>query len=138
VPALERVRGVRVVAVPEAIDAARWSGPATPPGGADGGVVVLRFAPDEAFAIDARDVVVDDPDAIVTDEGGFVAAWCGVRELADIERHAEWPLLVAGTRQGKIAGVPAKVWVARALDRVLLVTHAAYAHELADRLGWIP
>ena len=64
-PALEPVDGLRVVATPAALDAARWSGD---------GVDVLRIAPDEAFAIGATGVEVDDPDAIVEAEAGFAVA----------------------------------------------------------------
>ena len=49
--------------------------------------------------------------------------------------HIEWPL--PETRpvlvQGTIAGVPAKLWLEE--DRALLLTLAAYRHELESRLG---
>jgi hypothetical protein len=37
--------------------------------------------------------------------------------------------------QGKIAGVPSKLLITD--DAALLVTQAAYARDLADRLGWL-
>ena len=125
-PALEPLRGLRVVATPEALDDARWTG----------AVTLVRFAPDEALAIDATAVDLDDPDAIVEEEAGFVGARLGAADLARVTAHVDWPIpndpgVVA---QGKVAGVPAKVLVG---EPSLLVTQAAYAHELADRLGWI-
>lgn len=123
-PALERLAGVHVVALPEALDGARWVG---------GDVRVLRFAPDEAFAIDAETAEVDDPDALVEDERGFAGTWC---PWSDLEPHIEWPLdgRPPFIHQGKVAGIPAKVLFDG--DRVLLVTQAAYAADLETRLGW--
>jgi hypothetical protein len=127
VPALERVAGVRVVADPAALDAAVWTGD---------GVSVLRIAPDEALAIGATAVAVDDPEAIVEPEGGMVAARLSAVELAPVARHIEWALPVPrpALAQGKVAGVPARLVLDG--DGGLLVTHAAYAHELEERLGW--
>jgi hypothetical protein len=126
VPALEPVAALRVVAAPDALDRARWSG-------AD--VDVLRTAPDEALGLGATAVEVDDPDAIVEPESGFVAALLGRDELRVLETHADSPLPTAkgALAQGKIAGVPAKVVGG---TPALLVTHAAYADELERRLGW--
>ena len=130
-PALEPLHGAHVVADPSALDDARWSD-------ATGtSVTVLRFAPDEAFAIDASagEVELGDADAIVVEEHGFVGAWCSI---ADIRRHLEWPLPAGGPAllQGAVAGVPAKVWFPRDEAQVLLVTPAPYARELTERLGW--
>jgi hypothetical protein len=123
VPALEPLRGLRVIAEPAALDAARWHGE---------DVTVLRFAPDDAFAIDADAVEVDDPDAIVEDETGFVGAWLPVEAIA---AHVEWPLPRGrpALAQGAIANVPAKVWLPDDGD-ALLLTAAAYAVELRERL----
>ena len=124
-PALDRLRGVRVVAQPASLDGATWTGDA---------VTVLRFAPDDAFAVGATAVDVDDEHAIVEDEIGFVGAWL---DPADIEPHTEWPFPTArpALAQGSIAGVPAKLWLPEE-GEALLLTAAAYAHELASRLGW--
>ena len=83
-PRLNRLHGLHVVAEPSALDGAVWR--AEPDG-----VAVLRFAPDEAFAIgaDPGDVEIADPDAIVVEEHGFVGAWCSI---ADIGHHVEWSL----------------------------------------------
>ena len=125
-PALEPVSGLRVVAGATALDAARWSGD---------DVDVLRIAPDEAFAIGATAVEVDDPDAIVEVEAGFAVALLAPVERAALAAHTDWPIPdVAGMlAQGKIAGVPAKVLVG---DPTLLVTQVGYADELRGRLGW--
>ena len=128
-PALEPVTGVRVVAAPAALDAARWDG-------AD--VDVLRIASDEALGLGATGATVDgDPNAIVEPEAGFSVALLDRVELAALAAHTEWPLPVdgpAGTlAQGKIAGVPARIVVG---DPSLLVTQTAYANELERRLGW--
>lgn len=124
-PALERLRGVRVVADPASLDRASWIGD---------DVTVLRFAPDDAFAIGATDVDLDDEHAILENEVGFVGAWL---DPAEVEPHTEWPLPAErpALAQGSIAGVPAKLWLPGDGD-ALLLTAAAYAHELAGRLGW--
>jgi hypothetical protein len=123
VPALEPLRGLRVIADPAALDQARWQGDA---------VTVLRLAPDDAFAIGAESVDIDDEHAIVESEVGFVGAWLPVDAVA---RHVEWSL--PGERpalaQGFVATVPAKVWLPDDGD-ALLLTAAAYADELAGRL----
>ena len=126
-PALEPLAGLRVVAAAAALDGARWSGD---------DVVILRFAPDETFAIGATAVELDDPDAIVEDEQGFVGA--RLDDLDDVTAHVDWrPPDAPDARdvlaQGKVAGVPAKVLTG---ERPLLVTNAAYADELERRLGW--
>lgn len=122
-PALDRLRGLRVVADPPALDTARWHGEA---------VTLLRFAPDDAFALGADTVEVDDEHAIVEPEAGFVGAWVAVE---DVERHLEWPLPTErpALAQGFVATVPAKVWLPDD-GEALLVTAAAYAAELEGRL----
>ena len=122
-PALEPLHGLRVVADPAALDAARWHG-------AD--VTVLRLAPDDAFAIGAETVDVDDEHAIVEPEAGFAGAWLPVEVIA---HHLEWPLPAErpALAQGFVATVPAKVWLPDD-GEALLLTAAAYADELAGRL----
>lgn len=121
--ALETLPGLRVIADPAALDAARWDGH---------DVSVLRFAPDDAFAIGARSVEVDDADAIVESEAGYVGAWLPVDAVLP---HIEWSLPTErpALAQGSIANVPAKLWLPGDGD-ALLVTAAAYANELAGRL----
>jgi len=118
--------GTRVVASPEALDAARWSE----------GTVVLRLAPDDVFAIGAGEIEVADEHAIVVDEAGFVGRWLDEDELhQQVVPHVDWqlPLTRPALAQGLIAGVPAKLWLED--DRALLLCATAYARELADRLG---
>jgi hypothetical protein len=125
VPALDRLRGVRVVADPASLDRATWRGDE---------VTVLRFAPDDAFAVGATAVDLDDEHAIIEDEVGFVGAWL---DPDDVEPHVEWSLPTArpALAQGSIAGVPAKLWLPVDGDAFLL-TPAAYGDELSRRLGF--
>lgn len=122
-PAVESLRGVRVVADPAAIDIMLAFLQAR--------TTVVRIAPDEAFVGGVTSVSIQDPHAIVEAEVGFVALTVD-REI--IERHTEWRLPAPGeVAQGSIAGVPAKVaWLPD--GRGWVVTHAAYAAELQDRL----
>ena len=124
-PALDGLRGVRVVADPASLDGAAWHGD---------DVTVLRFAPDDAFGLGARTVDIGDPDGIVEDKPGFVGAWLDPDVVAP---HIEWSLPTErpALAQGSIAGVPAKLWLPGD-GHALLLTAAAYAHELETRLGW--
>lgn len=123
---LEPLPGRRLVASPEALDAAPWSE----------GTLVLRFAPDDAFAIGGGETELEDEHAIVVAEAGFMGMWLDSHELHDrLVPHIEWPLpsIRPVLAQGLIAGVPAKLWLAD--DRALLLCAAAHAQELTDRLG---
>jgi hypothetical protein len=138
---LERLAGLRVVADPAALHSAGWQGQ---------DVTVLRFAPDDAFGLGALTVTLDDEHAIVEAEVGYVGVWL---PLDQVLPHLEWPLPSARPvlAQGAVAGVPAKVWLpgrdagrdvrgegqgaGRGAGDVLLLTAAAYAAELAERLG---
>lgn len=107
-----RAPGVRVVASPEALDAAEWQDAG--PGPDEFEPLILRFAPDEAFAVGATGVHVDDPDAIVEAEVGYTAVMFPVDEFIDVVLpRIEWP--VSPTRpafcQGSIAGVPSKLYI---------------------------
>jgi hypothetical protein len=119
----EPLRGHRIVADPAAIDALVAALPAR--------ATALRFGPDELLVLGASSIQVEDPDAIVEDEAGFVAITV---DRAVVERRTEWPLPAAGdVAQGSIAGVPAKLsWLPD--GRAWVVTYAAYADELASRL----
>ena len=135
---LEPLPGLRVVATPEALDGARWHGPADSAGDPD--IVVLRFAPDDAFGIGAQTAQVDDPHAIVEPEAGYMGAWLTAEELAHgVVPRVEWPLPAERPvlAQGSVAGVPAKLWLtsgADGADRSLLIVQAAFAHDLEARL----
>jgi hypothetical protein len=121
--ALEPLRGLRVIASPDALDGARWTG----------SVMVLRFAPDEALAIGAITVDIDDSDAIVERETGFVGARLTTADIERLVAHMDWPLPTepGALAQGKIAGVPAKVLVG---EPSLLLMQASYADDLMSRL----
>ena len=124
-PALEALRGLRVVASPEALDTAPWNDQAA----------VLRFAPDDAFVVGTPGIDITDEHAIVEEETGFVGEWLTPDELAErVIPHIEWPLPDArpALGQGFIAGVPCKLWLSG--DRALLLCPAPYALELAERL----
>ena len=125
-PALEPMPGFRVVASPEGLDGARWTGEA---------VSIIRIAPDEALGLGASAVAVDDPDAIIEAETGFVGASLDGNQRRALAAHVDWklPTEPGALGQGKIAGVPARLLVG---TPSLLVTQAAYANELRSRLGW--
>ncbi len=71
-----------MVASPDALDGARWIGE----------VILLRLAPDEMLAIDATGVLIDDPDAIVEAEAGFVGAILTPEELEAVSAHTDWQI----------------------------------------------
>lgn len=126
--------GVRVVASPQSIDAAEWQD--TGPGPDEFEPLVLRFAPDEAFAVGATGVELDDPDAIVETELGFTAVMFPVDEFIDVVLpRIEWP--VAPTRpafcQGSIAGVPAKLYV-NSTGAATVFVMGAYLDDFLSRL----
>ena len=123
-PGFEPLGGLRVVADPAALDAAGWKGD---------DVTVLRFAPDDAFAIGADTVDIDDEHAIIESEVGYAGAWL---PLDAVVPHLEWPLPTERPAlvQGFVATVPAKLWLPDDGDVLLLVTAAAYADELSGRL----
>jgi hypothetical protein len=131
---LEPVQGVRVVASPEALDRAVWD--------PEDVTLVWRFAPDDAFGWRAgspeRSVTVDDPDAIIESEHGFCGAYLMPAEVAELRRHCEfeWPDERPALVQGNMAGVPVKIWLADFANGDCLLVAAAYADELATRLGW--
>ena len=124
-PALELLRGLRVVASPDALTNARWIGE----------VIVVRIAPDEALGIDATGVVLDDPDAIVEPETGFAGGVLEPDDLLGVIEHIDWALPDApdALGQGKVAGVPARILMSAV---PVLLVQAAYADELRGRLGW--
>lgn len=129
-----RAPGVRVVAPPEAIDGAAWQ--AAGPGPEDFEPLILRFAPDEALAIGATGVRIDDPDAIAEAEVGYVALMFPVDEFIDfVLPRIEWP--APATRpafaQGSIAGVPAKLYIDSTGAATVFVL-AAYLDDLLARL----
>ena len=100
---------------------------------------LLRLAPDDVFVfghMPPESPVADDPHAIVEEELGFHGAWFSIEHFdKHIRPHIDWelPIEPRSFTQGFVANVPAKLWLTT--DRVLLMTNAAYAHELAERIG---
>jgi hypothetical protein len=131
---LEPLQGVRVVASPEALDRAVWD--------PEDVTLVWRFAPDEAFGWRAgspeTSFSVDDPYAIIELENGFCGAYLMPAEVVELRSHCEfeWPDERPALVQGNVAGVPVKVWLADFAHGDCLLVAAAYADELAARLGW--
>lgn len=133
---LVRLPASRVVADPAAIDRATGvPAPGDEP-------ILLRTAPDEAIAIGVSEPPsVADPDAIALPDAGLAGAWLDATALEAVRAHVEWELPRDGPAlaQGKVAGVPAKLWLAPPEDprgAALLVVQAAYAADLAERLGF--
>ena len=129
-----RAPGVRVVAAPDAVDTAQWQDAG--PGPDDFEPLVLRFAPDEAFAVGATGAHVDDADAIIEPELGYTAIMFPVDEFIDVVLpRIEWP--VAPTRpafcQGSIAGVPSKLYIDTTGAATVFVA-AAYLDDFLSRL----
>jgi hypothetical protein len=124
--AVESLTGLRVVADAAALDGARWTG--------EGEVTVLRIAPDEAFAIGASEVDVDDPEAIIEPEPGFSGVRLDAAALQSVVDHVEFhlPAERPAMVQGKVAGVPAKLLLDG--DGALLVVQTAYLADLEARL----
>jgi hypothetical protein len=99
---------------------------------------LLRLAPDDVFVFGQipPTSLVDDPHAIVEEESGFHGAWFTMEEFDQrVRPHIDWqlPTEPRSFTQGFVANVPAKLWLTT--DRVLLVTNAAYAHELQERIS---
>jgi hypothetical protein len=122
------------VASPEALDAAIWD--------PEDVTLVWRFAPDDAFGwragSPATSVTVDDGDAIIELEHGYCAAYLMPADVEELRRQCEfaWPVERPALIQGNVAGVPVKVWLADFANGDCLLVAAAYADELATRLGW--
>ena len=122
----ERLAAIRVVADPRTLDDLAWPD----------ATAILRLAPDDVLVIGATSPQLTAEHAIVEDETGQVGWWLTADELTDLVLpHVEWALPAnrPALAQGLVAGVPAKIWLTE--DRALLLCAAAYANELAERLG---
>ena len=126
-PGLEYIPMTHIVATPAALDATVWPDNAH----------VLRVAQDEALVFPPiPDLALDDPYAIVVEDGGYVSVWLPMDvALAFLERACEWapPALRPAFAQGMVAGIPVKVWFET--ERVLFITPAPYAHDFQERLS---
>ncbi|MGB1505991.1 MAG: hypothetical protein ACPHIC_04155 [Acidimicrobiales bacterium] len=122
----ELVAAVRVVAVPEALDAATWPADATE----------MRLAPDEVLLLDVLDATAPEPHAIVFPDTGWVRFTLSPDVGAQLfEGAATWPPPSLGFGQGAIAGIPAKVFVEA--DCWSVVVPAGLASDFEDRLGGV-
>jgi hypothetical protein len=126
VPAVEILRGRRIVATGDAIEAA-----ALPPG-----AVMLRFAPDDVLVVGDGPIDVFDDHAIVESDTGWCALLVGEkRALTVLAHHAAWepppdrPVLV----QGMVAGLAAKVYLNG--DGSMIIVATPFAAELEERLS---
>ena len=129
-----RAPGVRVVAAPEALDGAAWQDAG--PGPDEFEPLILRFAPDEAFAVGATGVHIDDPDAITEPELGFTAIMFPVDEFIDVVLpKIEWPVPPDRPAycQGSIAGVPAKLYI-DSTGAATVFVQGAYLDDFLARL----
>jgi len=126
VRAPESLPALRVVAAAATLDGLAWPD----------GVTALRLASDDVLLVGEGRVAVGNEPAIIEQDAGFVGWWLTPGELAAaVLPHLDWPLPLSrpALAQGMVAGVPAKIWLTD--DRSLLLCAAAYAHELAERLG---
>ncbi len=129
-----RAPGVRVVASPDAIDGAAWQDAG--PGPDEFEPLILRFAPDEVFAVGATGVHIDDAEAIAEPELGYFAVMFPVDEFIDVVLpRIEWPVPAARPAfcQGSIAGVPAKLYVDPTGAATVFVL-GAYLDDFLSRL----
>lgn len=120
---LERFTATRIVALPEALDAARWPD----------GALAFRLAPDEVLVTAAVPAAaIDDVHAIVERETGFSGVWVDREGAIDfLERECDWELRQAYA-QGLVAGLPVKVWFED--ERVLFMVASPFAADLMERL----
>ena len=123
----EPLRGWRVVAGPEALDALEQAGLG----------VALRLASDDLLLLGpGGPPPVDDADAIVVPDTGFVAWALDAPALQSLMGgHVEWDLPAhrPALAQGLIAAVPAKLWLQED-GTARLICLAAYAPELQERV----
>jgi hypothetical protein len=129
VPALKRIAATRIVAQPNALDAANVPQSS----------LALRFAADELFITpplqDESVIFSHDPHAIVISEGGFAGTWLDNETAADfLQRNCVWevPNGRPAFAQGAVAGIPTKLWLVD--DKILFIVPAPYAHDFAERL----
>ena len=130
-----RAPGIRVVAAPEALDRAVWHDDG--PGPDEFEPLVLRLAPDDALAVGATGVDIDDEHAIIEREAGFLALMFPADEFADlVVPHLEWPAPSErpAFSQGAIAGVPSKLYIDTTGAAIVFVM-ASYIDDLRTRLG---
>lgn len=122
---LEPLDATRLVATPEALDAADWS---------EG--IVMRTAPDEVLLIGGHAPSLKDPHAIIESDAGWVGAWLNESESeALFRRTANWtlPTVRPVFAQGMVSHLPVKLWLEA--DRVLWVVPRSLGYEFEHRAG---
>lgn len=119
---VESLEATRVVAAPDALDAAALRG----------GSLILRLAADDALVI-GDSIEVNDPSAIILPDTGWVALRMDERTLRETLLSVCSFELRAGLNQGMVAGLPAKVWLDG--ENSMVIVAAAFGAELEERLG---
>ena len=124
--ALSRLDTTRIVAKPDALDAATYADDA----------IVIRIAQDEALIIPAQaDVSLRDEHAIIIRDTAWSGVWASNAEVAHIfEQHVEWeaPTERPALAQGAVVGIPTKFYFTE--DAVLIVVPAPFQREFEDRV----
>jgi hypothetical protein len=90
----------------------------------------------EGDATHADTPTVDDPHAIIERDNGWAGTWLTSADFHhQVAPFIEWSLPTErpALAQGRVAGVPAKIWFEA--DLVLVACRATHAHELNDRLN---
>jgi len=122
---LEPLTLTRIVTTVEALAAAVFAD----------GAIVFRTAPDEALVLDAGQVHIDDPHAIIVQDTGWCGAWldAGVA-IAFLRAEAAWapPPRRPAQAQGRVGNAPVKLWFEE--DRVLFVVPHVVAQDFAERM----
>lgn len=123
---LKRLSSTHIISTPAALDAMIWPAEAC----------ILRIAPDEVLVMPPLERIdIDDPHAIIMTDSGYVGLWLPQDEALDfLERHCEWalPLERPAFAQGKIAGLPAKLWFEE--TQILFIVPAPFAADFEERL----
>lgn len=119
---VESLEATRVVAAPDALDAATLRG----------GSPILRLAADDALVIGGS-IEVNDPSAIILGDTGWVAWRMEEATLREALLSVCSFELRDGLNQGMVAGLPAKVWLDG--ENSMLIVAAAFGAELEERLG---
>jgi hypothetical protein len=126
----ETLTATRVVASPDALDRCIEGLPRE--------VTALRFTPDEVLLVGVHSSsvpTIDDPSAIIEPDSGYSVFRFTPPDFARlVERHVEFELPHArpALMQGKVLGVPVKLWLTD--QRCWVICATAYAHELVERI----
>ncbi len=121
------IEATRIVASPDALDAAPWPSDAH----------ALRLARDEVLVMARVSAdAVSDPHAIVERESGFAGAWLPTEEAHAFLSSAcpfELPSERPAFAQGAVAEIPLKLWLET--DRILFVVQRPFVADLVRRMA---